>query len=139
MSGEARKVHSLDDLLDEKKPGQLNRELEIQNAIRLELGNPEKYPDVLLFRNNCGVLQDKDGRYVRYGVGSPGGADLIGLFTLSAGFARFIAGEVKSPRGEQSDAQKRFGELIEKRGGSYSILRSVEDARTWISKLRSES
>lgn len=133
----AEKIHSLNDILDAKKPGQLNRELEIQNAIRLELGNPTRYPDVLLFRNNCGVLQDADGRYVRYGVGSPGGADLIGLFTTESGLARFIAGEVKSPKDEQSDAQVRFGELIEKRGGSYAVLRSVDDARAWIQRLRS--
>jgi hypothetical protein len=32
-----------------------------------------------LFRNNCGTLQDANGRYVKYGVGNPGGSDLIGI------------------------------------------------------------
>jgi hypothetical protein len=71
------------------------RELEIQDAIRLELGNPEKYPDVWLTRNNVGVLQDKDGRHVRYGLG-PGSGDLVGMFTCADGRALWIEAEIKT-------------------------------------------
>jgi hypothetical protein len=106
-------------------------ELEIQDAIRIELGNPEKYPEIVLFRNNCGVLTDKHGRYVRYGVGSPGGSDLVGIFA-----GRFIALEIKTATGKESDEQRRFGALVESKGGSYAVLRSVEDARAWVARLR---
>lgn len=109
------------------------REVEIQDAIRLELGNPERYPDVVMFRNNVGVLTDKDGRFVRFGVGGPGGADLIGIF-LSGG--RFLAAEIKTDRGKQTDEQKRFEQLVIAKGGSYAVLRSVDDARAWIARLR---
>lgn len=115
-----------------RKPPRL--EHEIQDAIRLELGNPTKYPDVLLFRNNVGVLTDPEsGRYVRFGVGGPGGADLIGIFTKGG---RFIAAEIKTASGKQTDEQKRFEQLVISKGGSYAVLRSVDDARAWIERLR---
>jgi hypothetical protein len=106
-------------------------ELEIQDEIRKELGNPHKYPELVIFRNNCGVLQDANGRHVRYGVGSPGGSDLIGIFS-----GRFIAAEIKTATGKESDEQRRFGALVQQKGGAYAVLRSVEDARAWIAQLR---
>ena len=76
---------------------------------------------------------DANGRYVRYGVGSPGGSDLIGIFA-----GRFVAAEIKTPQGKESEEQRRFGALVESKGGSYVVLRSVEDARAWIARLRSK-
>jgi hypothetical protein len=108
-------------------------ELQIQDAIRLELGNPKRYPGLVLWRNNVGVLQDKDGRFVRYGVGSPGGADLIGIFC-----GRFIAAEIKTYSGKQTEEQKRFQAIVEERGGAYAVLRSVDEARAWISSLKGD-
>lgn len=109
-------------------------EREIQAAIELELGNRHEYPDVVLWRNNCGVLVDKDtDRYVRFGVGNPGGADLLGVFAPSG---RFIAAEIKTQQGKQTDEQKRFEQLVTKLGGAYAVLRSVEDARAFVEKLR---
>lgn len=103
---------------------------QIQDAIRLELGNE---PDVLIFRNNIGVA-DMRGYKVRFGVGGPGGADLIGIFR-----GRFIAIEVKSPTGRQSPEQRMFEQLVLARGGIYVVLRSVEEARTWLASLRAEA
>jgi hypothetical protein len=93
----------------------------LQDRIRLALG---RVPDLVLFRNNCGYDGEKR---VRYGVGSPGGADLIGLYG-----GKFVAVEIKTPTGRQSDDQKRFQQLIEAKGGEYVILRSVEDAEAWV-------
>ena len=31
-----------------------------------------------------------------------------------------------------------YGALVESKGGSYVVLRSVEDARAWIARLRSK-
>jgi len=93
----------------------------LQDRIRLALGT---VPGLCLWRNNCGY----DGeRRVRYGVGSPGGADLIGVFN-----GRFVAVEIKTPQGRQSEDQRRFQSLVESKGGEYVILRSVEDAQAWI-------
>lgn len=113
-------------------------EVQIQDAIRLELGNPREYPDVLVYRNNCGVLVDREGKHVRFGVANPGGADLIGIFTRADGIGVFIAAEIKTASGKQSPEQERFERLVAAKGGAYAVLRSVEDARRWIQKLRSK-
>jgi hypothetical protein len=95
----------------------------LQDKIRLALG---RVPGLVLWRNNCGYDGD---RRVRYGVGSPGGADLIGVLN-----GRFVAVEIKTPTGRQSPDQKRFAELVESKGGEYVILRSIEDAEAWVSQ-----
>lgn len=120
------------------------READIQDAIELVLGNPLEFPDVWLYRNNVGVLVDPHTqRHVRFGVGGKGGADLIGMFTLGLEsgrerVARFIAAEVKTRTGVQSPEQVQFQQLVEARGGSYRVLRSVREARAWIRELRGE-
>ncbi len=99
------------------------REAVIQDQIRLALGGDRR---CVFFRNNCGVAQ-RNGHTIRFGVGSPGGADLIGLFN-----GRFIAIEVKTPIGRQTPEQKLFQQLIESKGGVYVILRSADEARAWL-------
>lgn len=101
-------------------------ESQLQDAIRLELG---RIPGLCLFRNNCGVAEMR-GYKVRFGVGNPGGADLIGLYR-----GRFLAVEIKTATGRQSEDQTRFQALVERCGGLYQILRSVEDARAWAEEL----
>jgi len=100
-------------------------ESQLQDAIRLVLN----HPDLVLYRNNCGIAEMR-GHKVRFGVGSPGGADLIGCFR-----GRFLAVEIKTPTGRQSPEQRAFQQLIESKGGIYVILRSVEDARAWLAQL----
>lgn len=101
------------------------KEGQIQDAIRLELGRVE---GLVLWRNNCGFDAE---RRVRYGVGSPGGADLIGCYR-----GRFVAVEIKTPTGRQSPEQRTFQGCVERNGGEYVVLRSVEDARAWLADLR---
>lgn len=100
------------------------RESQLQDEIRLALG---RVPALVLWRNNCGYDAQ---RHVRYGVGSPGGADLIGLHN-----GRFLAVEIKTQTGRQSDEQRRFQQLVESKGGIYKILRSVDEARAWLETL----
>lgn len=95
----------------------------IQDEIRLALNHPEG----VFWRNSCGF--DPTNR-VRYGVGSPGGSDLIGVFRGKAVFA-----EVKTPTGRLSPDQIRFKTLIESKGGLYVVLRSVEDATRLLAEL----
>lgn len=109
----------------------IQRESQIQDAIRLELGDVTKYPELWLARNNVGQMIDKDGRRVVFGVGGKGAADLIGMWS-----GRFVALEIKTPIGRQSPEQKLFQALVEKRGGVYALLRSVEDARQWADSMR---
>ncbi len=95
----------------------------LQDQIRLALSPT---PGLVLWRNNIGVAEMR-GYKVRFGVGGPGGADLIGIYR-----SRFIAIEIKTPTGRQSPDQRTFQNLVESKGGEYVILRSVDDARAWI-------
>lgn len=111
------------------------KELEIQDAIRLELGDTTKYPDIVLWRNSVGTLTDRTGRHVRFGL-SNGSADLVGMFTCSDGRALWVEAEIKTAKGKQDEAQVLRQHLVTARGGDYTILRSVDDARAWVAGLR---
>jgi hypothetical protein len=88
-----------------------------------------------LLRNNCGQCQTSDGRVIRYGVGNPGGSDLIGLQTVTITpdmvgqrFAVFTAIEVKTATGRVSEQQQRFIAMVRGLGGIAGVARSVQDA-----------
>lgn len=102
------------------------RESQLQDAIRLALGRD---PDLVLWRNNCGFDPE---RRVRYGVGSPGGSDLVGIFR---GRAVFV--EIKTATGRQTAEQRDFEALVTARGGVYVVLRSVPEALAWLEHMRS--
>lgn len=108
---------------------------DIQSAIRLELGDIARYPDVLLFRNSCGVLSDRTGRSVRFGLAN-GSGDLVGMFTCGDGRALWIEAEIKTANGRQDEAQVIRQQLVRSRGGEYVVLRSVDEARAWVADLR---
>lgn len=98
----------------------------LQDRIRLALGNVE---GLVLWRNNIGVAM-QGSRALRFGVGGPGGADLIGIYR-----GQFVAAEIKTATGKQTDEQARFQNLVESLDGEYRILRSVADAHAWIKDM----
>lgn len=98
----------------------------LSNRIRLALD--EALPELVLWRNSCGF---DAGARVRYGIGNPGGADLIGCYR-----GRFIAIEIKTPTGRQTDEQKQFEQLVTARGGVYAVIRSVDEAKAWAEGMR---
>lgn len=111
-------------------------EAQLQDDIRLALGAVD---GLCLWRNNIGVATVDDKRSgrpykIRFGVGGPGGADLIGVYR-----GRFVAVEIKTPTGRQTEEQRTFQQLVERKQGIYVILRSVEDAWTWINDLAARS
>ena len=101
---------------------------ELQDAIRLALGRD---PAVTLWRNNIGHAVMARGGRVTFGVGGPGGADLIGML-----LGRFLALEVKTPTGRQSPEQRQFQTLVESKGGIYLLTRSVADAVAMIEERK---
>lgn len=111
-------------------------EIDIQTAIRLELGDTRRYGDLVIWRNSVGVLTDQYGKHVRFGVGGPGAGDLVGMFTCGDGRALWIEAEIKTPKGKQDELQAIRQQLVHNRGGEYVVLRSVEDARAWVESLR---
>lgn len=95
-----------------------------------------------LFRNNSGVAWHKDGSVVRYGVGSPGGSDLIGfkrvLITpamVGSRLAVFTAVEVKTGKLKPTSDQDKFLEMVRAKNGLgvwgtelQAILRDIDQA-----------
>jgi len=77
----------------------------------------------VIWRNNTGVLPDKTGRPIRFGL-CVGGSDLIGI----APDGKFLAVEVKSAIGQPTDAQVRFIDAVRAKGGRAGIARSADDA-----------
>ena len=91
-----------------------------------------------MWRNNSGSLPDpRTGRYVQFGVGSPGGSDLIGYRRITVTsemvgqeIAQFAAVEVKTPRGRVRPEQQQFIDHVLSAGGIAGIARSVDEAKT---------
>ncbi len=86
-------------------------------------------PACVFWRNNIGVAEIR-GYKVRFGVGGPGGADLLGIFR-----GRFVAVEIKTPTGRQSSDQRTFQGCVEKHDAPYFIVRSEDDARAVLAEL----
>lgn len=82
-----------------------------------------------VFRNNVGVLPDRRGVPVRYGL-CPGSSDLIGWRELvitpdmvGHTVAQFVAVEVKGPTGKATPKQMKFLEAVARSGGVAVIAR----------------
>lgn len=76
-----------------------------------------------IWRNNCGAYKDARGHFIRYGVASPGGSDLLG-YTRDG---RFLAVEVKYGRTPVTDEQRRFVDAVKAAGGVGVIAYCIED------------
>jgi hypothetical protein len=111
-------------------------EANIMREIQLALSGER----IRLFRNNVGMLQDKKGEYVRYGL-APGSSDLIGLRSVlvtpgmvGEHIAVFVAIEVKSPNARKpTEEQLRFVAMVEALGGRAGFATSVSEALAIIS------
>ena len=126
----------------------MSSEAVLQQNIRLELGQRD---DVMLFRINVGKFRPLDGGKRVIQSAPEGTPDLLGVIAVRACvinekarsaapvdgsvgdiimpeiFGRAFAIEVKAPRGSQREAQKRWQEAWEKRGGIYILAKSLAD------------
>ena len=82
-----------------------------------------------IWRNNIGTLRDERGSYVTYGLGNPGGSDLIGYVpvTITADMvgttiAQFIALEVKGVNGRVTDEQRHFVRVARESGALAGVV-----------------
>lgn len=80
-----------------------------------------------VWRNNAGFATYPNATVVKYGIGNPGGSDLIGLYK-----GRFLAVEVKVPGENPTPEQTRFIEGVLAAGGIAGVARSVDDALTLL-------
>ncbi len=95
-------------------------EREIQKTIIDYLSVMEKLGKLYFVRVGSGAIQTADGRYFKSGkVGAP---DIIVLFD-----EQFYALEVKTEKGKLSPEQIKTEKLIAECGGSYRIVRSLDD------------
>lgn len=93
------------------------REHNIQNEIRAWCGEH----DIPCFRCNVGKVQCIDGTW--FDTGLPAGfSDLIALANRTIYFI-----EVKTRYGQQRDEQRRFQAMVESRGYTYIVARSIDD------------
>ena len=94
----------------------------LQQDIYLHFHN--SYPDLrgLLCYNLNNSKNKIDGSRNRSLGLQPGRSDLVFYYS---GMAHHI--EIKLPEGRQSDAQKRWQQLIEKHGFKYYVIRSLDE------------
>lgn len=104
----------------------------LMKQIRLALGAD---PDLVLWVNAVTHVETYDAnrggaRHAHAGLpdGSP---DLVGIL-----HGRFIGLEVKTGNGQLRPSQVLFARLIEKHGGFFAIVRSVEDALAAIVRAK---
>ncbi len=94
-----------------------------------------------LWRNNVGMLRDRNGRPVAFGLGSWGGevvsgpSDVIGHHTITITpdmvgrqVAVFVAIEAKD-LGQLKPKQRAFLLAVHRAGGLAGVARSTDDAR----------
>jgi hypothetical protein len=106
----------------------------------------------ILERNNCGALKDKDGRYIRFGLGNVSkkhqdkikSSDLIGAREVMITpemvgkiLLVFTAVEVKAPdwkfKGNSREvAQSNYLNWVKSRGGFAGFAKSVEEFKNII-------
>lgn len=90
--------------------------------------------DTRLFRNNVGLFETRDGRWVRTGLCN-GSSDLIGWTTID-GRAVFTAVEVKTRFGRVTDEQRRFIAAVERAGGIAGVCVTPEDVDALLGRVR---
>lgn len=105
----------------------MNPETSLQNKIRLALSKM----GMLNWRNNTGVLKDKRGIPVRFGL-CTGSSDIIGIRSVEITedmvgktIGQFCALEVKTKTGKPTEAQENFLDQVNKAGGFGMIVRSA--------------
>lgn len=70
----------------------------------------------ILWRNNTGMLRNKDGTPIFYGL-CKGSSDLIGMFK-----GRFTALEIKQPGKKPTPEQSAFIDAVNKNGGIAAVV-----------------
>jgi len=97
-----------------------------------------------LFRNNVGAFQDKDGRWIQFGVFGKGGHDLVGWLPVvitqehvGKTIAQFLTVECKGARGRPTKDQLRVMAMVQKAGGISGVastIKEVEDIILGVAK-----
>ena len=95
------------------------KEANVQALIMMALSDA----GCLVWRQNTGVLPDRNGRLLRFGV-CVGSSDIVGICEDG----KFLAIEVKTALGQPTDAQLNFIRAVQRQGGRAGIARSAAEA-----------
>jgi len=95
------------------------KESAIQQLCRLEAAKM----GAVMWRNNVGKLQDRNGRWVTYGL-CVGSCDLVGIYK-----SRFVAMEIKKHGGRITPEQENFIRVVRENGGIAGVVYMPEDVR----------
>ena len=105
-----------------------NEETNIMNRIMLYMSKK----GYLIWRNQVGLFKTMDGRTVNIGI--KGSSDLMAVKPtvitpemVGQTLAVFVAVEVKTATGRQSEPQKKWQKAVEKLGVKYILARSEDD------------
>ena len=105
-----------------------NPETNIMNKIMLAMSKK----GYLCWRNQVGLFKTLDGRTVNIGI--KGSSDLMAIKPtvitpemVGQTLAVFVAVEVKTATGRQSEPQKKWQNAVEKLGVKYILARSEDD------------
>ena len=105
-----------------------NPETNIMNKIMLAMSKK----GYLCWRNQVGLFKTLDGRTVNIGI--KGSSDLMAIKPtvitpemVGQTLAVFVAVEVKTATGRQSEPQKKWQNAVEKLGVKYILARSEND------------
>lgn len=105
-----------------------NPETKIQNKIMMAMSKK----GYLCWRNQVGLFKTMDGRTVNIGV--KGSSDLMAIKPtvitpdmVGQTLPVFVAVEVKTATGRQSEPQKKWQKAVEKLGVKYILARSEDD------------
>lgn len=116
------------------------KEKNIQNASLLAIGSD---PDVLAMRLQSGIFRSMDDPNRIVKVGTPGVSDSIAIVRVRISqemvgkdIAVIAAAEFKTAKGKQREAQIKWQEAFEKRGGKYRLIRSPDEMRDFIDEVK---
>ena len=117
-------------------------EKNIQNASLLAIGSD---PDVLAMRLQSGIFRSMDDPSRIVKVGTPGVSDSIAVVRVKISqemvgkeVAVIAAAEFKTPKGKQREAQIKWQEAFEKRGGRYRLIRSSQQMKEFIDEIKTK-
>lgn len=115
--------------------------LELESDIMRSIQLAYSRGDTRLMRNNVGVLYDKRGIPVTFGLGT-GTSDLIGLKSViitpdmvGRKLAVFIGIEVKTSTGRTTDAQDLFLDMLRTMGALHGVARTVDQAGEILARV----
>lgn len=89
---------------------------------------------IFCWKNHSGGIYDPK-RGVFRTIGTKGVSDILGIIpkkTQNGLVGRFLACEVKMPKGKTTEAQEAFLEEIDRNGGLAMIVHSVEELEQFL-------